>query len=173
MFTLKDVQSIIKGLDAVTGLNGAELVFKQTNSKKVLGSFVHAVRRVNGQIVQRTPLRFEFSKLILNCNRETLVEIVKHEYAHYMALMVYNDNCEHDWRFVEQCKKIGARASEPSFTNKYIEEQSIKMAKYVVECQGCGTVFTYQRKCNTLTACQEGNAKCSCGCTNFKITQNH
>ena len=45
MFTLKDVQSIIKGLDAVTGLNGAELVFKQTNSKKVLGSFVHAARR--------------------------------------------------------------------------------------------------------------------------------
>jgi predicted SprT family Zn-dependent metalloprotease len=173
MFTLKDVQSIIKGLDEVTGLNGAELVFKQTNSTKVLGSFVHAAHRANGQVVRRTPLRFEFSKLVLNCNHETLVEIVKHEYAHYMALMVYNDNCEHDWRFVEQCKKIGAKASEPKFTNKQIKEQTIKLAKYVVECQGCGAVFTYQRKCNTLTACQEGTARCSCGCTDFKITQNH
>ena len=173
MFTLKDVQSIIKGLDEVTGFNGAELVFKQTNSKKTLGSFVHAAHRVNGQVVKRTPLRFEFSKITLNCNQETLVEIVKHEYAHYMALMVYNDNCEHDWRFVEQCKKIGARASEPTFTNTQIKEQTIKLAKYVVECQGCGAVFTYQRKCNTLTACQEGTARCSCGCTNFKVTQNH
>lgn len=173
MFTLKHVQSILKQLDEVTGLNGASLVLKQTKSTKTLGSFVHAVRRVNGQVVERTPLRFEFSTLVLNCNEQTLVEIVKHEYAHYMALVVYNDNCNHDWRFVEQCRKIGASACEPTFSNKYIQEQSLKMAKYLVECTNCGQVFTYQRKCATLTACANGNAECHCGCREFKITQNY
>ena len=173
MCNLKDVREILKQLDEVTGLNGADLVLKQTNSKKTLGSFVHQARRVNGQVVERTPLRFEFSKLILNCNKQTLLEIVKHEYAHYMALVVYNDNCQHDWRFVEQCNKIGATASEPTFSNNEIEEQTLKMSKYLVQCQGCGHIFTYQRKCKMLTLCQEGMATCGCGCSKFKITQNY
>ena len=175
MCNLKDVREIIKGLDEITGLNGADLPIQQKNSKKVLGCFVHSVVRngVTKQVIRRTPTRFEFSTVILNCSKQTLEQVVKHEYAHYMALVKYNDNCQHDWRFKQCCQIIGASADEPTFSNNEVDQQTLKMSKYVVTCQGCGAQFTYQRKCPTLTACQQNSAKCGCGCHQFTVVQNY
>ena len=176
MFTLKDVRKMLKELDEITGFNGAGLELKTTNTKRTLASHVHRITRTPyGEVVSRTPVRFEFSKLILSCDEETLREVVKHEYAHYMALVEYNDNCGHDWRFKKMCEVIGASADEPTFTNNSIQEQSVKMAKYVVTCNKCGHVYTYSRMCNTLKSvqAQDGTVRCACGCHDLTLTQNY
>lgn len=175
MNTLKDVKRMIQELDEKTGLEGALLSLEVSNGKKELGSFRFQAYRsyFNNEITKCTPIGFRFSKLILSCDQETLFEIVKHEYAHYMATVRFNDNCYHDKRFKAMCAEIGADANEPTFTNKSVKEQSIKMAKYTLTCESCGHVFTYSRKCSTLEAAKNGNATCSCGCSSFIFKQNH
>lgn len=173
MLNITYVRNLIKELDEMTGLSGADLPLKVTKTQKTLASFVYTTFR-RGQIVtDRVPTRFEFSRLALSCDEETLKEIVKHEYAHYMALVTYRDKCGHDYRFKKMCKQIGASANEPTFSSNSIEEQSLKLAKYVVTCEGCGQVYTYNRMCPTLRACKEGKAECPCGCKNFTVKQNH
>ena len=176
MATLKDVRNILVELDEMTGLNGASLDLKQNNGKRVLASHVFQnVRDASGKIVQRRPVRFEFSKLSLSCDMDTLREIVKHEYAHYMALVKYNDNCGHDWRFKEMCKQIGANANETTYTNQSIMQASVKLAKYVVTCDNCGHQYTYSRKCRTLDLVRTGSpyVTCKCGSHNFTYKQNY
>lgn len=173
MANLNDVRKMMERLDNMTGMSGAGLQFKKTRSSKILGSFVHMTQSRGGVVVKRTPVRFEFSEVILSCNESTLWEIVKHEYAHYMATVRFQDNCHHDWRFKECCREIGASADEPTFTNANLEEQSRKMAKYVVTCENCGSTTTFQRMCNTLRAIDNNDATCTiCGCNHFHIKTN-
>ena len=172
MHTLKDVQKIIKGLDMITGLNGSELELKQTKNVRTLASFTHRTVKWGGRVARREPVRFEFSTLVLSCDYKTLEEIVKHEYAHYMALVTFNENCNHDWRFKQMCAQIGASANEPSFSNKSIMSASAKLAKYTATCTSCGYIYTFSRKCSTLDACRVGAATCSCGSDKFAVKQN-
>ena len=175
MHTLKDVQKIIKGLDMITGLNGSELELKQTKNVRTLASFTHRTVTWGGRVTRREPVRFEFSTLVLSCDYKTLEEIVKHEYAHYMALVEYNDQCHHDWRFKKMCKQIGANANEPTFSNESIRNSLIKKAKYVVICKECGYVYTYSRDCETLRLSKAGSplVSCSCGSHEFEVKQNY
>ena len=175
MCTMKDVKKIIKELDTVTGLNGASLELKEVKSIKTLGAFVNVniKDRNTRKVIKREPRRFEFSHLVLSCDEKTLREIVKHEYAHYMAFMKYGERCHHDYRFKKMCEIIGATADEPQFTNDQIQKQSIKLAKYNLTCSGCGHTFTYSRMCGTLKAAMSGEAECPCGSKEFIFKQNH
>ena len=170
MFTINDFRKVIKELDEMTGMNGADLPIKRTKSQRTLASFVSSVTRntLTNQVVRVEPVRFEVSGLILSLNDEkTFREIIKHEYCHYLANIINQDNCNHDKRFKEQCRRIGAEASEPTFTNNAIQEASEKLAKHRLICNECGHVHTFSRMCSTIKAAVQGNATCSCGSRSF------
>ena len=176
MFTLSDVRKMLVELDNQTGLSGATLELKVKNTKKELACHVHKVRRnASGQVVERVPVRFEFSKLILSCDEQTLSEVVKHEYAHYMSVVKYNDNCGDDYRFKKMCVIIGANANEPTFTNNSLQQQSMKMAKYNVICGDCNHVYNYHRMCGVLKSIkvQDKTVQCHCGSYNLTVKQNY
>ena len=175
MFNVQDVRNILNELDEMTGMSTKDMTIEVKNTTKVLASCVHRVYRNSyGNVVKRQCVRFEVSKLILNCKYDTLKEVMKHEYAHFMSIQVYQDNCHHDWRFKEMCRKIGADFNEVSVSTTDIEEQSRKMAKYNVICVECGHVYNYNRMCQTLKDVKEGrkNVKCHCGCKDLTFKQN-
>ena len=175
MFNVQDVRNILNELDEKTGMSTKDMTIDVKNTTKTLASCVHRVYRdVYGNVVKRQCVRFEVSKLILNCNYDTLKEVMKHEYAHFMSIQVYQDNCGHDSRFKEMCRKIGANFNEVSVSTKDIEEQSRKMAKYHVICDECGHIYTYNRMCQTLKDVKEcrKNVKCGCGSRNLTFKQN-
>lgn len=151
MRTLKFVRNIIKELDQQTGLDGASLELKRNKSTRQLGCFT-------------------FAKITYRYGG-----IVKHEYAHYMTLVEYNDQCHHDYRFKEMCAQIGANANEPTFGNDSIKNSLIKKVKYVLTCKECGHVYTYSRNCQTLELAKAGSplVHCNCGCHEFDFKQNH
>ena len=170
MATVHDVKEMMRKLDKITGMNGASIPVKTSNTTRTLASFVFYNC---GKVVGIQPVRFEFSKVILSCNEETLWEIVKHEYSHYVANTRHKDNCHHDYRFKEVCEEIGASANEPTFSNADLRQAQVKMAKYVVTCRGCGSVSTFSRMCNTLRAIDNHNATCcKCGGDDFHIKTN-
>ena len=176
MRTLKFVRNIIKELDKETGLDGASLELKRNKTTRQLGCFTYSkiTHRSNGETTY-TPKSFTFSEVVLESDDDTIREIVKHEYAHYMALVEYNDQCHHDWRFKKMCKQIGANANEPTFSNESIRNSLIKKAKYVVICKECGYVYTYSRDCETLRLSKAGSplVSCSCGSHEFEVKQNY
>ena len=175
MFNVNDVRNILDELDNMTGMSTKDMTIEVKNTTKTLASCVHRIYRDSyGNVKKRQCVRFEVSKLILNCNYETLKEVMKHEYAHFMSTTIYQDNCGHDSRFKEMCRKIGAEFNEVSVNTTDIEEQSLKMAKYHVICEECGHIYTYQRMCSTLKYIKEGRkvVKCGCGCSNLTFKQN-
>ena len=175
MFNVQDVRNILNELDEMSQMSTKDMTIEVKNTTKTLASCVHRVYRdCCGNVVKRQCVRFEVSKLVLNCNYDTLREVIKHEYAHFMSIQVYQDNCGHDSRFKEMCRKIGATFNEVSVSTKDIEEQSLKMAKYHVICENCGHIYTYNRMCQTLKDVKEGRktVKCGCGCKNLTFKQN-
>ena len=175
MFNVNDVRNILDELDNMTGMSTKDMTIEVKNTTKTLASCVHRIYRDSyGNVKKRQCVRFEVSKLILNCNYETLKEVMKHEYAHFMSTTIYQDNCGHDSRFKEMCRKIGAEFNEVSVNTTDIEEQSLKMAKYHVICEECGHIYTYQRMCSTLKNIKEGRkvVKCGCGCKDLTFKQN-
>ena len=175
MFTIQDVRNILNDLDKISGMSSKDMTIEVKNTTKVLASCVHRVYRdCYGNVVKRQCVRFEVSKLILNCNYDTLKEVLKHEYAHFMSIQVYQDNCGHDSRFKEMCRRIGANFNEVSVSTTDIEEQSRKMAKYHVICDECGHIYTYNRMCKTLKDVKEGRktVRCGCGCKDLTFKQN-
>lgn len=177
MRTLKFVRNIIKELDKETGLDGASLELKRNKTTRQLGCFTFSkITYRNGGGTTYTPQSFTFSEVVLDCDDETIREIVKHEYAHYMALVTYNDCCKHDYRFKEMCRKIGANANEPTFSNESVKNSLIQKAKYTLTCKHCGHVYTYSRKCQALDLAKAGSplVECAhCGCHEFEYKQNH
>ena len=176
MRTLKFVRNIIKELDKETGLDGASLELKRNKTTRQLGCFTFSkITYRNGGGTTYTPKSFTFSEVVLDCDDDTIREIVKHEYAHYMALVTYNDQCHHDYRFKEMCQQIGANANEPTFGNDSIRSSLVKKSKYVLTCKECGHVYTYSRNCQTLELAKAGSplVSCSCGCHEFEVKQNY
>ena len=112
MRTLKFVRNIIKELDQQTGLDGASLELKRNKTTRQLGCFTFSkiTYRYGGEETN-TPKSFTFSEVVLECDDDTIREIVKHEYAHYMALVTYNDQSHHDGRFIIMCIQLGANAN--------------------------------------------------------------
>lgn len=108
-YTLEDVRDIFKELDNKTGLKGAELEIRNVNdglddTRVILGKLVI----VSPNNINYKPHHFEFSNIILDKvnGYKTFRDVVIHEYCHYVATMRYEDDCQHDKRFVEICYEL-------------------------------------------------------------------
>lgn len=170
--TLDDVRRMIAALDEHTGLNGSDLPLKEDKSVKKLACFTYSIHR-SYKGTSYHPKSFTFSKLILSCSREALWETVKHEYAHYMALIRHGENCGHDYRFKAICKEIGAENDEPQRGDKEIVEKAKELSKYTLICDSCNSSWIYMKWCKTLTYAKKNGLRCGCGCDQFTIRQNY
>lgn len=157
MRTIQDVRKVLNELDKISGFDSTGVEVVRSRQTKTLASFSFRLRPVV------EPVQFKISKTVLCLNEENFREIIKHEYAHFMATVVHNENCYHDYRFIEMCKKIGASFTEPRVTNDDIQEVTKRLAKHRILCK-CGFEQSFSRMCETIRWAKKGYCKCpKCG----------
>ena len=114
------------------------------------------------------PTKIEFSKILIETGRdEDIINVIKHEYAHYYLLEATHVDHGHDAVFKRKCAEIGCTHDH---TQNHVEMTA--KYKYEVWCEDCDVcIGAYSRKCKTLD-----NIKfCTCGrCHggNLKVIQN-
>lgn len=102
------------------------------------------LKKVKGQYVSKCntnkPVAFKFSKgLLENYDNKVITDVIEHELMHMAADIKYNDNCNHDSRWKNTCKKYGVNSSIYFEVDK--EKESYK---YTIECQ-CGKCWHKHR----------------------------
>ena len=107
IWTEEAIRNEIRKLDAKTGLSGADLpiyICKKLQ-KKALGAFVHNEEQIC----------FAFSRFYFddpNFLDEEAINVIRHEYAHYMKHVLYGPRRRsqrmHDEEWIICCNEIGA-----------------------------------------------------------------
>lgn len=117
-----------------------------------------------------SPIKIEFSRrLIENATDDDVIQVIKHEYAHYYILMMTGIDHGHDAVFKRKCAEIGCTHDKPE---NYVEGFDKAESKYEVWCDDCQEIIgKYARRCKTID-----NIKwCTCGrChgSNLRLVQN-
>lgn len=172
MKTLEDVRNLMNELDKLTGLDSSDIPIKKSRGTRALAFF-------RFQQSTATPVMFGITRTVLNLSDKHFEEIIKHEYAHFMATVTYKEDCGHDYRFQEMCKMIGATQTGTRVQNDCAAEVSkilVNIAKYKFVCQDCGKTYTYRRMSDKLRrfirASQNGHLACTkCHGTDLKFIQ--
>lgn len=115
------IRAEIRRLDRMTGLHGSELQIKFTRSHRTLGSYT---------AYDRNPY-FEFSAFHFDnpaIPDEMKLDVIRHEYAHYMEHMLYNQ-VSHSATWKKCCGEVDAYphrlyspAIEKHYTNLHRKE---------------------------------------------------
>lgn len=109
----------IRRLDAKTGLNGAKVTIRLYAEPEPMGcfTFIDPIRMTFGF----SNTRFEEPGFT---DTEAL-DIIRHEYAHYMEYQLYGFSSDHGPYWQECCRKIGARP-EKMYTEAFKQEARAK-----------------------------------------------
>ena len=195
VWNMKDVQVIVKEVESLTGENLGLTVKVNGRLKRALARCFTQVK--NGKHI---PTKLEFGNLILNVSdHEIFKQIVLHEIAHAIANKRYQDNCEHDNRFIKVCQEIGCTNTGAYCSTEYalalhvahmkVQEQKEQQAtttrkrqttkgeltKYSVICKKCGNVHPRKQLNQTLKdiIANKGYSGCGkCGNTDLYVQQN-
>ena len=100
------IRQELERLDKITGLHGSSLPITFGKARYQLGSF-----HVNPQ--KKEPKKFHFSLFYYGnpeWSKESALDTIRHEYAHYMDYMLYG-NGGHGPTWKMCCRKIGANPS--------------------------------------------------------------
>ena len=183
-WNVKDVQVIIEEIEERTG-ESLDLEIK------VNGRLKRAIARCFTKVVRgkHIPTKLEFGRPILEVDDyEIFKQVTLHEIAHAIANKRHQDNCNHDYRFVEVCKSIGctntgaycsieySNALQQAF-EKVQQDKPQKtntrqgMTKYHVICKDCGHIHHYSRKCDAIV--NTGDYRCAkCKSDKLRVQQN-
>jgi predicted SprT family Zn-dependent metalloprotease len=86
--------------------------------------------------------------MLKTCTEESIIEVVRHEWAHWYAWKTDGEVHGHDACFKEICKKIGCTHDKSK--NKVERLVSTEpISKYTISC-GCGQEWHYSRMCDTI-----------------------
>ena len=115
------------------------------------------------------PIKIEFSKKLLDFSpEEDIIQVIKHEYAHYYLLVETGIDHKHDSVFKAKCAEIGCTHDGPK---NHVE--STAKSKYEVWCEDCNVcIGTYSRRCkiiDNIKFCGCGR----CGGGNLRVIQNY
>ena len=107
--TVEDVRKVLKELDKKANTNYASLPIRvSARMTRALGGAVCRITRYRmRQKVEA--LEFKFSRFFLDAylTESDFESIVTHEFLHLYTNVKYQENCNHDKRFKDACKKFG------------------------------------------------------------------
>ena len=118
-----------------------------------------------------TPIRLEFSRLVIEKGDSKLIEdVIKHECAHAIATIETGEKQSHNMYFKSVCARIGTTNDTPSTVAKY-NAGDAEIYKYIINCEKCKKVVgKYHRAGNVVK--MTPYYRCSnCG-GSLKVTQN-
>ena len=96
------IRKIMNELDRKTGNNTSDIPVKIVpNNKKYLACYKYWHN-------DRKPDSFEFTEDIVNIDDQSLIDTIKHEYAHYIqSSVIKSKRCGHNQQFKNICEKLG------------------------------------------------------------------
>lgn len=110
-----------------------------------LGRFVFQIEIDNRCGIRKcniTPIAIEFSRrYLLNGKDNNIILTYKHELAHYISNVKHQDNCEHDIRWQEVCRRL-----EMKEVSRIASISSLENPKrYMIICANDGVVGSRNR----------------------------
>lgn len=147
MFTEKEVKSIFIDVCREAGVEVKVPVHVNSRLTKTLGRVCF-----HGDILQYSATKVEFSKrFIENATRESVISVIQHEAAHYIAFCRTNESHGHDDYFKSICREIGCSNDGVSTTVEY-NDKEVPHYKYELYCPHCEEKLPggYDRMCKTL-----------------------
>ena len=100
IWTIQDIREEIAKLDKITGLSGRKLPIYFCVDWGVLGSYIYEDKKAFAFSFQHFWNDFKWTM-------EDAIDVIKHEYAHYMDEVLYN-NHGHGETWKKCCLRIGA-----------------------------------------------------------------
>ena len=96
------IRKIMDELDRKTGNDTSDIPVKIVpNNKKYLACYKYWSNN-------RNPESFEFTYDIVNIDDQSLIDTIKHEYAHYIqSTVIKSKRCGHNQQFKNICKELG------------------------------------------------------------------
>lgn len=96
------IRKIMDELDIKTGNNTSDIPVKIVpNNEKYLACYKYFNKN-------RKPDSFEFTEDIVNIDDQSLIDTIKHEYAHYIqSSVIKSKRCGHNQQFKNICKQLG------------------------------------------------------------------
>ena len=116
--------------------------------------------------IEYTPIEFGFSLYMLEDeNKENVKQTVLHELAHYITSEIHQDNCNHDSRWEETCRKL--KMKEISAKHRMTLDETLKSYRYHVYCT-CNlekpVALYHQMRKDTLAKFERNAYRCNkCG----------
>ena len=137
------------------------------------GRLTHTLGRVVFTTPNNKPLKIEFSrKLVETGDHQDIVDVIIHEAAHYVTLVLTGEDHGHDAVFQKMCYRLGTDNCKPKFEGMVRPLQT----KYSVICRGCGQVVgAYDRKGKVIKSIEAGTKlyHCvDCGSTDLLVKVN-
>lgn len=144
MFNLQDVANEYRRLDQIFNVDTSDINLVHFTGVSKAGYC--AVRKGK-------PVKIGINDLLFECSEEEFYDTVRHEYAHAINAIKYNEN-GHGQTWKQICKIVGcipsAHVPENSELKKKFDEYSIQTAKYKITCSHCGQVYYYRRKSSVV-----------------------
>lgn len=173
MFTIERVKAELNKLSMADGL-GKIIIPIEINGRltRAMGRVKFSADGYTEDGYTYAPTKIEFARnLVENASDEDIIQVIKHEYAHYYILLMTGVDHGHDAVFKRKCAEIGCTHDKAAQHVKGFRDQNAQ-SKYEVWCDDCNEMIgTYSRRCKTID-----NIKyCSCGrChgNNLRIVQN-
>ncbi len=107
--TVNDVKRILEEMDRIANTNYSRLPIKTSaRMTRALGGAVCKISE-RGFETKVKGLEFKFSKFFLDANLtdKDFEDIVVHEWMHIYVNELHQDDCNHDKRFKDACRKFG------------------------------------------------------------------
>lgn len=102
--------------------------------------------------------------MLKTCTEESIIQVVRHEWAHWYAWRIDGEMHGHDARFREICEMIDC---DHDRSKNHVErlQNAGPISKYTITC-GCGATWHYARMCDTIKHIDY----CSCPKCGGKLT---
>ena len=167
MWTIEQVKI---ELDKLRVADGLPVIQVPINAN---GRLTRTLGRVRFSRYSCEPICIEFAQRLLdNGTDNDIINVIKHEYAHYYLLVVTGENHGHDALFKQKCREIGCTHEKTHNKLESSDDDTEQEYKYEVWCDDCHKMIgTYSRICKTLRNIEY----CQCGVcrgSNLRVKQN-
>lgn len=137
MMTIEEITKICENICAEAGYDFTIPVKINKRLTKTLGR-VHWKRRNNGDAYSTL---MEFSNLFLETSTEnSILEIIKHECAHYLVIAETHEPHGHDKVFKSMCTRINCTADTAKYNSIKRNTPEEEIYKYFIVCKDCGSI---------------------------------
>ena len=162
----KIIRETIKECEVITGIKcNVPISFNERLSRTLGRASAKVKRNFYGETIEVTPIKIEFSKKFIEvADEEHLIDVVKHEYAHYCTFITRGEHSHSDYEFISYCKKMDCCHKSKSDKRAEIKH------KYDVYCDCCGKLLaSYDRATKVVKDIKEGKDGYGSSCCKDKL----